>query len=371
MVNGMEVLTAVIGFIRRYCVISDAQALTLAIWTLHTWFYDRLSRTTAYVEITGVSGSGKTNIMETLALLSRGSLSVNTIRTMALCRYITDLEGRATIFVDEAERLASGSFGDQRSMLASGYRKGGVHLVTRQGTAEEGGDGKRTEQIPVWCPKAFTSLKTTTTVIHNRCIPIWVERAKPTASLSLEWERAEATSAEIIERFKALVRTMPRMITMEADWLTSERDQEIWTPLVSMAATLRVDDATMRALKAASVDLSSLRGVVRDCSQRDIDEGAKERSYAVRLAKDVALVLRDGETTVFSRELVDRLRGLEVAPWRTYQQTGLDELRLAQLLGAFGLESGTVQVGKGRKGRATAKGYKVSALKAAIKTVQG
>ena len=84
------------------------------------------------------------------------------------------------------------------------------------------------------------------------------------------------------------------------------------------------------------------------------------------LIRDVCKVLHDGEVAVFSRVLVDRLRQIDVAPWRSYQRTGLTELTLAQLLGAWGLESKTVRVGSGRKAP-TSRGYKVSELRAALK----
>lgn len=356
--TGNELVKAVEGWLARYLTITPEQRITLALWVLHTWVYDRLSRTTPYVEITGVSGSGKTTIMEAAALLSRGSIVLNTIRTMFMCRYISEHEGRVSLFVDEAERLSSSSFGDQRSMLASGYRRGGEHGVTV---------GKGTVTFGVFCPKMFTSVKTLTPVLHNRCIPIWAAPGKPEASLSRETERAEATAAELIQHFKAIMANTPRFASVEADWLSSERDQEIWAPLVSLAHTLGCDGVTLDRLTAASVDLSALRGIERRMDAKVEDANARERSYAVLLISDVCKVIEDGETAVFSRVLVDRLRILPAAPWRSYQQTGLTELTLAQLLGAFGLESSTVQVGKGRKGRQQAKGYKVSELRAACR----
>lgn len=361
--SGQELIVAVMGWLRRYVALSDQQALVLGLWALHTWIYERLSRTTPYLEITGVSGSGKTTCMEALSQLSRGGLILNTLRTLAMCRYIADHEGQVTIFVDEAERLSSATFGDQRSMLASGYRKGGEHLVSA---------GKGTVMFPVWCPKVFTAVRTMTPVLHNRCIPIWLERGTPEASLSLEYERAEATAAELVANYKGVLAGIPRPLTVEADWLANERDREIWTPLVSLAATLQLDQATLDALTAASVDLSALRGIERNMDRRVEDEAAKERSYAVLLIRDVCAVLRDDDRNVLSRDLVERLRAIPTAPWRSYNRAGLNELSMAQLLGAFGLETNqTVQVGRGRKGRTVGKGYKVSDLRAACRGVQG
>jgi hypothetical protein len=354
--TGLELIAAVREWLRRYVVLSRAQELTLALWCLHTWVYDRLGRTTPYVEITGVSGSGKTTLMEAMSLLSRGSVLLTTLRTLAMCRKIAETDGHVTFFVDEAERLEASGFGDQRSMLASGYRRGGEHMVSV---------GKETQMFPVWCPKVFTTLRTMTPVLHNRSIPIWLDRGTPVASLGNEWERAEATAAEIIERYKGVMRETPRFVTMEPLWLTSERDREIWQPLFSLALTLKVDKATLDELTAASVDLSALRGVERRMDARVEDEAAKERSYAVRLVQDVRSVLQPGETVIASRVLVERLRGLPTAPWRSYQRTGLTEVTLSQLLGAFGLESKDRRMGKGRAAKVL-KGWSAADINAVV-----
>lgn len=354
--NGNALLVMWREWLRRYVVVTPAQELVLALWCLHTWLYERLGRATPYLELTGVSGSGKTTIMEACGLLCRGSLVLNTLRTLAMARRIEETNGHVTFFIDEAERLESASFGDQRSMLASGYRQGGVHLVTV---------GKQTELKRSYCPKAFTSLRTLTGVLHNRCIPIWVDRGSPVAKLGLEYERAEATAAELINQFKLVMKNTERILTVEPAWLTSERDTEIWTPLFSLAATLQVDQQTTDELTRASVDLSALRGVPRRMDVKVEDEAAKERSYAVRLLQDVKTLIQPGETFIPSTALVERLHALPTGPWRSYQLTGLTEITLAQLLGAFGIGPVAGHIGKGRKQRQFARGYKVSAINAA------
>ena len=123
-------------------------------------------------------------------------------------------------------------------------------------------------------------------------------------------------------------------------------------------------DALGAALERASVDLSALRGVERNCDIKSEDTAARDRSYAVRLLRDVLAVLHEGETFVPSAVLLDRLHGLAKAPWRVFQRSGLTAQTLAQLLGAHGVESKVGQTGKGRKDRKTAHGYHVRDLKA-------
>jgi hypothetical protein len=262
-------------------------------------------------------------------------------------------------------------------MLAGGYRDGGVHGVTV---------GKGTVRFPVYCPKAFTSLRTLTPVIHNRCIPIWMELGNPAASLSIEHDRAKAIAGELIDSISRVLGGVQRVelipgedgeltpvvtgrkptrkvVTVEADWL-GERDREIWTPLITLAHTLELSQATIADVERASVDLSALRGVERNCDIKANDEAARERSYAVRLLHDVRSVVLPGETFIPTAVLLERLHAMPKAPWRVFQRAGLTDVSLAQLLGAHGLESKVGQVGKGRKDRKQARGYFVKDLQA-------
>jgi hypothetical protein len=122
---------------------------------------------------------------------------------------------------------------------------------------------------------------------------------------------------------------------------------------------MRLDKATIDALTAASVDLSSLRGIERRMDVRMEDDGTRERSYAARLLADVQSVLQDGEKAILSRTLLDRLYAIHTAPWRTYNRVGLTAVQLAQLLGVFGVESGSVRVSKTLHGS----GYYTKALR--------
>lgn len=373
--TGQQLIEGLRAWLRRYLVLTPAQELVVALWIVHTWCYERLGRTTPYIEITGVSGSGKTALLDAMVLTSRGAEKLQTIRTMYICRRIKEQAGLCTIMIDEAERLSSDTFGDQRSMLAGGYREGGVHGVTV---------GKGTVRFPVYCPKAFTSLRTLTTVIHNRSIPIWMELGNPAASLSIEYDRAKAIAGELIDSISRVMGGVQRVeliqgedgeltpivtgrkptrkiVTMEADWL-GERDREIWTPLVSLAHTLQLNNQTIIELERASVDLSSLRGVERNCDIKVEDTAARERSYAVRLLHDVRSVLEPGEAFIPTAVLLDRLHKMPKAPWRVFQRSGLTDIVLGQLLGAHGIEGKQKRIkGKGRAANAV-RGYLVADL---------
>ena len=66
--SGVELLANLIGFIRRYVVLSTYQALLIALWIVHTHALGAAD-TTAYLNIRSAEKrSGKTRLLEILSL---------------------------------------------------------------------------------------------------------------------------------------------------------------------------------------------------------------------------------------------------------------------------------------------------------------
>ena len=61
-----HLLNAVAFFIRRYLVITDAQARALALWTLHSWAFDVADATPYLSVVSAEKESGKTRLLEVL-----------------------------------------------------------------------------------------------------------------------------------------------------------------------------------------------------------------------------------------------------------------------------------------------------------------
>lgn len=375
--NGDAIVRAAREFLTRYVVLTPAQSITLAVYALYTWAYDAMARTVPYVEITGVSGSGKTILMESVGLLSRGAEQLTSMKPASIVRLATQSGGAIVLLCDEAERLASNSANELRGVLASGYRQGGYYPVSV---------GQMVHKYSCWCPKIFASTRSTVNVIHNRSIPIWMERGKAAGSLSTGYDAAKASAGAVVLALQRLIgydskvvadgedndgnpilrhrHTLKlRPVLLVADWL-EDRDQEIFTPLFSFAASIGLSPVHMQELIAASIDLVSLRGIERKLDQRVDDTEARERSYSVRVLSDIRAVLQKGETKIPSSELVARLKDpktMATSPWRSYRVNGLNEIALAALLGAFAIEPKVIRIGK-RSDNTTIRGYVVADL---------
>ena len=357
--TGQQLLEAWAEFIARYVVVTRGQALTLALWALNTWVYERFP-VTPYLEIWAMhKRSGKSTLAELLALMVRGGRVLATARVLSMVKLIEAKEGAYVPFIEEAERFKSPTLGDERSILASGYRRGAVHELEKA-------------SYRTFCPKAFVLIGNVHDILRDRCISIKLERGTPSHNWTLERVSAEAEIDDLIVLYRETAKQMdviktddgPRFHLVDPAWLPSARDRELWTPLFSLAKALRVSDAVFEALQRASVDLSILKTLPRvDYHPMQEEHVHDDANAAEAVLRDLLTVVTPLETFIPSAEAVTRLQGIATSPWRAWRGDGLNEISLAALLGRFGVESVTGQVGKGRKGRQVVRGYKVKALR--------
>jgi hypothetical protein len=356
--TGQQLIDRWIAFIRRYVVLSEQQALVVALWAINSWVYDHFPAV-PFLEIAATTKrSGKTTLLDVLRKVTRGAEKFAIVRILTVLRMIEAYEGKITILIDEAEQFGKASLGEQRSGVATGYKSGAQHAISV---------GKGFQRFRTFAPWAFAQIGNVHDVLRDRCIEIELVRGKPERVLS-EWDttadaEAQELIAELVEFSKLPGKT--RIPIVPADWLGG-RERELWTPLVSVASWLGVHADTMRALQVASVDLGLLKTLppkVWHSAQDEVD--AEERDAAERVLTDLRSVIQPGESFIPSSVAVDRLRGIPTAPWRAWRGNGLNEITLAALLSRYGLQPVVARVGKGRKDSKTVRGYKVAAVNAA------
>lgn len=360
--TGQQMVDRWVAFLRRYVVMSEQQALVVALWAINTWVYEHFPSVPFLEIVATTKRSGKTTLLDVLRMVTRGAEKFAIVRILTVLRMIEAYEGKVTILIDEAEQFSKPSLGEQRSGIATGYKSGAQHAISV---------GKGFQRFRTFAPWAFAQIGNVHDVLRDRCIEIELERGKPTRVLS-EWDTtAKAEAEELIAELVEYARTQAsknngkmHIPIVPADWL-SGRERELWTPIVSVAAWLGIHADTMKALQIASVDLGLLKTLppkVWHSAQDELD--AEEKDAAERVLQDVRSVLQPGETAIFSRVLVERLRAIGTAPWRAWRGNGINEITLAALLSRYGLQPDTVTIGKGRKTRQQAKGYKVRDIQA-------
>lgn len=334
---GAALLDDVADAIRSYVVLSNAQRDALALWCAHCHGF-AAAVMTPYPHVTSAEReSGKTRLLELLALLTPRALHLSNTTTAALARSVSQ-EPPPTLLLDESDNTLKREreyVAALLSILNDGYRRGGQTLLCLPPKWEP-------SLLPVFSPKAIAGLGQLPDTVASRSIRIELKRK---------------TKAEHVERFRrreALAVLLPLRDALETwaaeniDTLAAarpelpdelgDRAQDVWEPLFAIA-DLAGGDWPQRA-RAAALELSS---------SQNIDE----ESARVRLLFDVRAVFdgRDAER-ISTAELVEELCGNDESPWGDWFGKPLTGRALAKLLRPFGIRPRVIRLGD-----ETARGY--------------
>ena len=146
--NLARVLDDVTGYIRRYVVLSDPQAVACTLWVAHCHAF-AAAEATPYLNVTSaVKQSGKTRLLEVLEPLVPSPWLTGRVSAAVLTRKV---DGETpTLLLDESDAAFShrSEYAEAlRSILNSGYRRSGSSsLCVAQGTGLDGVRGKYCER---------------------------------------------------------------------------------------------------------------------------------------------------------------------------------------------------------------------------------
>jgi hypothetical protein len=340
-VNDPELLKDVVTFVRRYVVLTDAQADAIALWVAHTYAF-AAADTTPYVAVTSAEKrSGKTRLLEVLELLVREPLPTANISDAALFRAIAKLT--PTLLLDEVDAIFGPKARDRedlRGMLNAGYRRGAVAL--RMGGA------KMTElqDFTVFCAKAFALIGDLPDTIADRAIRIRLERRTRDEPIERFRRRDVAPGAESLrDRLERWceprldeLRSIRPLLPDELD----DRAQDCWEPLLALAH-LAGGDWSERAHSAAL----TLSG-----PEARQDEDA---SLSVRMLADIHQVFSANGTMRYrTADLIAELCKIEESPWGDWFGKTITPQTLSKFLHPFRIKTMPVWI-EGEKAR----GYKL------------
>jgi hypothetical protein len=128
-VDGAELLGDIEAFAGRFLAFPSAHHLvTLTLWIVHTWAVNAFYVTPRLVLDSPEPGSGKTRVLEVLALLCRAAKLTLSTTTAALYRRIAAAgEQPPTVLQDESDRMFSSKTPQAEDLAAlynSGYKRG-------------------------------------------------------------------------------------------------------------------------------------------------------------------------------------------------------------------------------------------------------
>jgi hypothetical protein len=127
LVDGPEMLNAIVECLRRYVVLAVNEARAIALWVVHTYFFDGFTCTPRLAITSPEKRCGKTTLLDILARLLPRALPVASISASAIFRTVELV--RPTLLIDEADTFLRHN-DEVRGILNSGHRKGGSVVRT-------------------------------------------------------------------------------------------------------------------------------------------------------------------------------------------------------------------------------------------------
>lgn len=165
------------AYSRKYIVMSDAQHIATAAWTMHTYCYT-LRPVTPYLIVTSAEmRSGKTLLLDLLGQVVNRPISMVAPTEAVLFRVVN--QEKPTMMIDETDAIfkegRSGPSERQeglRQIINSGYRRG--MTVWRMALGNQ-----YAEQFEIYCPKVLAGIGHLPETIEDRGLPIRLRRKLP------------------------------------------------------------------------------------------------------------------------------------------------------------------------------------------------
>ncbi|MCG7597840.1 DUF3631 domain-containing protein [Mycobacterium sp. PSTR-4-N] len=317
----------------------------IVLWITHTWTTTAFYVTPRLVIDSAEPGSGKTRVLEILALLCRSAKLTLSTTTAALYRRISDAGPESlTVLQDEADALFGKTTNPQAEDLRALYNAGYKRGATVDRCETDGKGGIKVREFPVYAAVALAGLAgKMPATITDRAVVLHMRRRAPDETVREFRERDAALSATPIrdrleawaaENLAALEQCRPPMPAGVRD-----RKAEVWEALLAIADVAGGQWPT-RAREA--------------CTHFVLQTDPDALSFGLRLLRDVRDAFADNDR-MFSEDLVKKLIEDDESEWSNLWGKPIDKNRLAKELKRYGVRSSTLRIGEGR-----AKGYLVA-----------
>ena len=241
-VDGQLLLDDLVKLLRRFVVLPQSAAETLALWTLHTYAFD-LRDITAYIGLESPEKRcGKTTLLTVLSELVHRPLVAANISPSAFFRVIE--ETRPTLLIDEADTLLKGNH-ELRGILNAGYSRKSAYVVRVGPPAAEDPETRenpiepaaaiRLARFSCWCPKIMAAIGRLPDTLADRCIVIRMQRRtrrEPCDRLrSLDAADLKRQCLRFVldhqEEIRAATPAIPEKL--------NDRAADVWEPLLALA----------------------------------------------------------------------------------------------------------------------------------------
>jgi hypothetical protein len=340
-----DLLQRVSEFVDRFVVLpSEFATTTVALFVLHTWALDAAHATPYLTIVSPEKETGKSRLLEVLALLVRKPWHTASTTEAALFRKIE--RDSPCLLLDEIDAVF-GSNRDRteplRAALNAGNRRGAVATrVVGQGAKMDVRD------FAVFCPKVLAGIDTgrLPETIQSRSIMVRMKRRHDSESVErLRYRFADIETEPLkaaLEKWAAGATEDLRDAVPELPNDLGDRAADGWEPLLAIA-DLAGGEWTTRARQAA-VALST---------RSDDDELGR----GAQLLAAIREALGD-RAAISTSDLLKAINADDELPFGAWNDgKGLDSRGLAKLLKPYGVKSRVLRIGA-----ETPRGYRAEDL---------
>ena len=334
-VNGADLLGEMVELLRRHLVMSEEQAVAVALWAMLTYVEAHVDTLPILAITSPQKRCGKSTLLSILRRLVRKPLPTSSVSPAALFRCIE--KWRPALLIDEADTFLKQN-DELRGVLNAGHTRDMAFVLRANPETLD------PERFSTWSPKAIACIGKLPETLADRSVEIRLQR-KPKSE---ETVPLRDTSPETLER---LTRQLMRWALDNGERIKTarppvpgvlnDRAADNWRPALAIAEALG-GNWLVRATEAAVV--------------LGADDNSEETTTIVLLMK-----LRDlfkHADFLPTTAIVDALNTEKEAPWADWKNgTGITAEKLARILKPFGVKSG-----KPRRGGERHAGYSIEDL---------
>lgn len=334
-VDGRSLVAGLQDGIQRHVVLSEHQALAVALWVLHSHSLDKAEHSPRLHISSPEKRCGKTVLLSVISALALRPLATENISSAALFR-VVEAHG-PTLLIDEVDAFLSDNE-DMRGLLNAGHGRAGrvIRLV---------GDNHEPRAFSVFGPVALAGIGEIPSTIEDRSITISLRRRR---------------KDEEVERLRRNRDHLQKMNRQCARWLADNLDRISEDPPVPDELNDRAQDNWRPLLAIADAMGPEIAAAARTAAR--VLEKEKEGdadSAGVMLLADLHSIFGTFRT-LSSEFLVAELVKLEDRPWKTWRRGHeLTKNSLARLLKPFDIRPKQIMAhnGKGYVGEQIIEAY--------------
>ncbi|MFZ2240985.1 MAG: DUF3631 domain-containing protein [Gordonia amarae] len=349
---GADTLDRVSAFMGQYLTLPSEHALTaITLWAAHTWATSSFYVTPRLILDSPEPGSGKTRVLELLALLGRDARITVSASPAALYRKIEAAgDDPPTILQDEADAVfnKAGDNDGLRAIYNSGYKRGAT-VERCEGDAKD----MKVKDFPVFAPVALAGLAgKMPDTITSRAVTVHMRRRRPDEHVAEYRERRVIVESEplksVLEAW--VVFESPRLAEAWPDMPEGVRDRpaEVWEALLAVADAAG-GEWPERAREACR------HFVLNETPKLSLGERLLFDIYDVFYAEDRIPDVPKGDTglgdRMLTRDLLEALTRDEESEWFDFYGSPLKPRRLATELRKYGIEPKTIKTNAGFAGK--------------------